>query len=161
MITYRKAHSADIPVLTALRLQFLKEVYPHADTTKDPQLTARLHEYLTVHLPNGTFVNWFAEDNGVPVASAGIVFYQQPPLYHNLSGSVAYILNVYTLPSHRKQGIARQLFERILEEARQRDTGKISLHASVDGRHLYEQFGFEAGDNEMTLQLKVGNKIPG
>jgi GNAT superfamily N-acetyltransferase len=153
MITYRKAVIADIPQLSDLRLQFLREIYPHADSSGDGVLLENLATYLKEHLSKGDFVNWFAEMDGKVVASAGIIFYNQPPLYHNLEGKVAYILNVYTLPHYRRKGIAKVLFEKIMDEARQRNTGKVSLHASKDGHKLYEQFGFEPGDNEMTCQL--------
>ncbi|WP_143309699.1 GNAT family N-acetyltransferase [Chitinophaga vietnamensis] len=153
MITYRQADIADIPVVSRLRLQFLQEVYPQADTSKNDILLQQLDAYLREHLPKGDFVNWLALDRNEVVASAGIVFYNQPPLYHNLEGKVAYILNVFTLPAYRRRGIAHGLFERIVEEARRRNTGKLSLHATPDGRSLYEQFGFLAGDNEMTCQM--------
>ncbi|MFY0252825.1 GNAT family N-acetyltransferase [Chitinophaga sp. 30R24] len=154
MITYRKADITDIPQLVHLRLQFLKEIYPtKADISHDTVLTEQLSGYLAEHLPNKDFVNWFAESDNKVVASAGIVFYNQPPLYHNLEGKVAYILNVYTLPLFRRKGIAKILLHKILEEAKQRNTGKVSLHTSNEGRLLYEQLGFVAGDNEMTCQL--------
>ncbi|PSL49562.1 N-acetylglutamate synthase-like GNAT family acetyltransferase [Chitinophaga niastensis] len=153
MITYRKAAIADVLQLSDLRLRFLKEIYPNADISGDAVLLDNLKVYLEEHLLKDDFVNWFAEMDGKVVASAGIVFYNQPPLYHNLEGKVAYILNVYTLPHYRRKGIAKVLFEKIMNEARQRNTGKVSLHASKDGRKLYEQFGFVTGDNEMTCQL--------
>lgn len=153
MITYRKADIRDIPQVVSLRLQFLNEVYPQPDTSRDVLLQEKIAAYLREHLPKGDFVNLFAEYQGQVIASAGIVFYNQPPLYHNLDGQVAYILNVYTLPAYRGQGIARALMERLITEAKDRNTGKLSLHASKDGRLLYEKLGFLAGDSEMTLQL--------
>ncbi|MBS0026122.1 GNAT family N-acetyltransferase [Chitinophaga sp. 22321] len=153
MITYRKADINDIPQLVHLRLQFLKEIYPKADTSQDVVLQDHLRVYLKEHLSQNTFVNWFAEAEGRVVASAGIVFYNQPPLYHNLEGKVAYILNVYTLPAFRRKGIAKALMQKLMAEAKARNTGKVSLHTSQDGRLLYEQLGFAAGDNEMTCQL--------
>ncbi|MBO9729044.1 MAG: GNAT family N-acetyltransferase [Chitinophaga sp.] len=153
MITYRKADITDIPQLVHLRLQFLKEIYPKADVSQDEILKTHLREYLTEHLSKNSFVNWFADSEGKVVASAGIVFYNQPPLYHNLEGKVAYILNVYTLPAFRRKGIAKILLQKLIDEAKTRNTGKVSLHTSDDGRLLYEQFGFVAGDNEMTCQL--------
>lgn len=153
MITYRKADIHDIARVATLRLQFLKEVYPQQDPSRDQQLYEQISKYLAEHLPQGDFINWFAENNGEVVASAGIIFYNQPPLYHNLEGKVAYILNVFTLPAWRRQGIARILLNKLIAEAKMRNTGKLSLHASADGRWLYEQLGFVAGNNEMTLQL--------
>lgn len=153
MITYRKADITDIPQLVDLRLLFLKEIYPKADISQDDVLKDHLRVYLTEHLSKNSFVNWFANAEGKVVASAGIVFYNQPPLYHNLEGKVAYILNVYTLPAFRRKGIAKVLMQKLMDEAIERNTGKVSLHTSKDGRLLYEQFGFVAGDNEMTCQL--------
>lgn len=153
MITYRKADITDIPQLIYLRLQFLKEIYPKAGNSQDDQLKDHLRSYLTEHLSHDNFVNWFADKDGEVVGSAGIVFYNQPPLYHNLEGKVAYILNVYTLPAYRRRGIAKTLLQKIMDEAKRRNTGKVSLHTSKEGRALYEQFGFLAGDNEMTCQL--------
>lgn len=153
MITYRKADITDIPQLVHLRLQFLKEIYPKSDNSQDEVLKDHLRVYLAEHLSKNNYVNWFADAEGEVVASAGIVFYNQPPLYHNLEGKVAYILNVFTLPGFRRKGIAKVLLEKILEEAKARNTGKVSLHTSKEGRLLYEQFGFVAGDNEMTCQL--------
>jgi GNAT superfamily N-acetyltransferase len=153
MITYRKADITDIPQLIHLRLQFLKEMYPKADSSQDERLSEHLGNYLTTHLSQDNFVNWFADESGKVIASAGIVFYNQPPLYHNLEGKVAYLLNVYTLPAYRRRGIAKTLLQKIMDEAKRRNTGKISLHTSNEGRTLYEQFGFLAGDNEMTCQL--------
>jgi ribosomal protein S18 acetylase RimI-like enzyme len=140
MITYRKADITDIPQLVELRLLFLKEIYPKADISQDDVLKDHLRDYLTEHLSKNSFVNWFANAEGKVVASAGIVFYNQPPLYHNLEGKVAYILNVYTLPAFRRKGIAKVLMQKLMEEAIERNTGKVSLHTSKDGRLLYEQF---------------------
>ena len=153
MITYRKANISDIPELINLRILFLKEIYPNASESLDDRLADHLTTYLQEYLAKDSFVNWFAEANGKAVASAGILFYNQPPLYHNLDGKVAYILNVYTLPDFRRKGIAKALLQKILQEAKDRNTGKVSLHTSELGRSLYEQFGFVAGGNEMTCQL--------
>jgi GNAT superfamily N-acetyltransferase len=60
---------------------------------------------------------------------------------------------MYTLPEHRGRGIATVLFERLLDEARERGYKKISLHATDMGRPIYEKFGFSGVDNEMELKL--------
>ena len=67
-------------------------------------------------------------------------------------GEEAYVLNVYTELAHRRRGIARQLTEHIVGWCRERGVARVALHASVDGRPLYEQLGFVA-TNEMRLQL--------
>ncbi len=152
-ILLRKAGIADIPVLATLRIRFLQEVHPQPNHQADALLYQNLIDYFEKHIPDGSFVNWVATEAEQIVGTAGIVFYEQPPLFENISGKVGYILNVYTLPSHRRRGIARQLFEKIVQEGKQRQAGKLSLHASDDGRYLYEQFGFTAGGNEMNFTV--------
>ena len=62
------------------------------------------------------------------------------------------ILNVYTEPEFRKRGIARQVMVTILKWLKQRGFRGVNLHASAEGRPLYEELGFEA-TNEMRLRF--------
>ena len=62
------------------------------------------------------------------------------------------ILNVYTEPEFRKQGIARQIMSTILTWTREHGLRSVNLHASAEGRPLYEKLGFEA-TNEMRLRF--------
>ena len=64
----------------------------------------------------------------------------------------AVILNVYTEPEFRKQGIARQIMSTILTWTREHGLRSVNLHASGEGRPLYEKLGFEA-TNEMRLRF--------
>ena len=62
------------------------------------------------------------------------------------------ILNVYTQPGSRRQGIARRLMEVALDWCRGNGIRAVILHASEDGRALYEKLGFQP-TNEMRLLL--------
>jgi len=62
------------------------------------------------------------------------------------------ILNVFTEPEFRKRGIARQVMLAILAWVRQQGLRSVNLHASKEGRTLYEKLGFEA-TNEMRLRF--------
>ena len=75
------------------------------------------------------------------------------------------ILNVYTEPEFRRQGVARKVMQAILEWIKARGLHSVNLHASPEGRHLYETLGFEP-TNEMRLWLertviKAGNRPDG
>lgn len=63
------------------------------------------------------------------------------------------VVNVYTDPSHRRQGIARKLMEVIIDWCRSEGFGSVLLHASDEGRPLYESLGFTP-TNEMRLMLR-------
>ncbi len=58
------------------------------------------------------------------------------------------MLNVFTEPAWRRRGLAELLMRHILDWARQERLDRLVLHASDDGRPLYERLGF-AATNEM------------
>ncbi|QTL52644.1 GNAT family N-acetyltransferase [Priestia aryabhattai] len=84
---------------------------------------------------------------------SGVSFFKRPPYLENLEGIEAYILNMYTLPNHRSQGLARQLLEKCIEECKKRNVKRILLHASKDGESLYKSMEFEFKGSEMELYL--------
>lgn len=147
MIHYRLATQADMSILATLRIDFLKEVMKITDPPAD--ITANLETYFSVHLQQGDYINWLAVDDNKIVAMAGISFYSLPPNFLNPTGNRAYILNVYTLPGYRRQGISRQLFQHLMDEAASKGIMQVSLHTTQDAAALYSQFGFEYKANEM------------
>jgi GNAT superfamily N-acetyltransferase len=60
------------------------------------------------------------------------------------------ILNVYTDAAWRRRGIAEELVRACLAWARERGVERVVLHASPEGRRLYEKLGF-VQTNEMRL----------
>jgi len=65
-----------------------------------------------------------------------------------MAGEQGLVLNVFTEVAWRRHGIAALLMERVLTWARERRLASVVLHASAEGRRLYERLGF-AGTNEM------------
>lgn len=153
MITYRKATINDIDDLVRTRIEFIKEVQ-NLETDFDlSSLKESLCNYFTNTIGENAFIAWLALDNNRIVATSGLCFYTLPPSYKNLSGKVAYIMNMYTVREYRNQGIAAHLFQRVIEEARGLGYKKISLHATESGKPLYTRFGFKEKDDEMVLNL--------
>ena len=68
-------------------------------------------------------------------------------------GARALVLNVYTEPEFRRQGIARRMMETVIAWCREQGLRSVSLHASDFGRALYEDLGFRQ-TNEMRLYFK-------
>jgi GNAT superfamily N-acetyltransferase len=147
MFLYRKATIADIPALVTLRIALLTDVMKDHKPSTD--ITDELTKYFTEQLPGGDYICWIALDADTIVSTAGICFYSFPPNFITTSGQRAYILNVYTLSQYRRRGISRQLFAKLMDEAKDRGIKQVSLHTSEDGRTLYEQFGFTPKHNEM------------
>ena len=72
-------------------------------------------------------------------------------------GPEAIVLNVYVEPAWRRRGVARALMRALLDDLAARGVRRIVLHASPDGRRLYERLGF-APTNEMRLVNDSGRE---
>lgn len=60
------------------------------------------------------------------------------------------MLNVYVEPAWRRRGVAAALMRTLLEVLAERRIRRVVLHASEEGRRLYERLGF-VQTNEMRL----------
>jgi GNAT superfamily N-acetyltransferase len=153
LIQYRKANIRDIDNLVKLRIQFLKEIGSMEPSEKDNILEKSLYDYFNESITKDEFAAWLAIDNEKIVATSGVSFYMVPPSFKNITGKVAYIMNMYTISDYRRQGIAAILFEKIINEAKDRGYNRITLNATNQGRPLYEKFGFKELSNEMELNI--------
>lgn len=155
MLTYQKATLEHLEELVRLRLDFMQDVTKRSFSPEEnASMTEALKVYFRSTLPGDDFIAWLAYEAGQIVGTSGLCFYCLPPSVKNRSGKVAYIMNMYTIPSHRGRGIAPALFDKLLAEARQRGYEKICLHATEMGRPVYERFGFKNTHDEMILNLK-------
>ena len=57
-------------------------------------------------------------------------------------GRHAVVVNVFTEPEWRRQGLAAMLLNRIIHWAHEQKLDELILHSSTDGRSLYERLGF-------------------
>ena len=64
------------------------------------------------------------------------------------------IVNVFTEPEWRRRGVAKLLMEQIISWARAERLDRLVLHASDEGRALYEQMGF-IQTNEMRFKDRL------
>ena len=151
-ITYRLASVGDAESLTSLRLAFLAEVSDSPEQI--PSLQTSLHAYFKTKLASGEFVAFIAEKDCQIIATSGMVFSQHPPSPRNPEGRGAYIMNMYTLPAFRSQGIATNLLQRLIALARERRCTRITLHGLPAARSIYSKAGFVSGKSEMKLDLR-------
>jgi GNAT superfamily N-acetyltransferase len=151
-IKIRPAILADIPEVLRQRRRMYEDMHT-TDTAALTAMTELTTEYLHKAIPDGTFRAWLACDEERPIAGGAVVISPWPAHPYDLECRRATILNVYTDPEYRRRGIARQLMRTMIAWCRQEGFERITLHASDDGRHLYESLGFEAS-NEMRLMLR-------
>jgi len=149
----RLATSADSAIITEHRHKMFRD-----NGFATEETLARMDEafepWVRKRLGDSRYLGLLVEDNHAVVAGAGVFFSDFPPHWRQAEATRAYILNVYSEPEVRGQGLARRLMERILEECRTRGISTVVLHASPQGRPLYESMGFWQSD-EMMLGLGI------
>ncbi|WP_346210407.1 GNAT family N-acetyltransferase [Aeromonas salmonicida] len=151
----RQADMADIPALVSLRMGLFCEVGELADPLADLDLWQATSAYFSAGQADGSARSWVAEVEGEVVASGTLALFVRPPYPGNLSGREAYLLNMYTLPAYRKQGMASALLDAMVVHASAEQLGKVWLHASDQGRPLYERMGFVANPAYLEWQPAV------
>jgi len=109
--------------------------------------------WLARALADGSYRHWLALDaSGSIAGGGGVLLCPWPANPKDPCTERAVVLNVYTEPEFRKQGIARQIMLTILAWLKQQGFRSVNLHASDEGRQLYEKLGF-APTNEMRLKF--------
>ena len=152
-VTIRQAGLADLDDLVRLRRLMFESMGVDNAAELDAADDA-VRNYLCSAIPAGTFYGWLAvTGQGQAVGSGGIVIDTHPPGPGNLSGRVGYIMNIVTVPSYRRRGIARRMMQTILQWLADRGIERVSLHASDMGRPLSESMGFADG-NEMRFTIR-------
>jgi len=145
----RKANMNDISTLVDLRKkQLIDEGY---SLTSD--VDKQFRDYFIAAIIEGSFVSWVMEVDGDIVATSGVCFYSLPPTFSNPTGRIAYITNMYTKDEYRRKGIATELLNMVLDEARMRGYKSVRLHTSEQGKSIYQRTGFVDMDGNMALRL--------
>jgi GNAT superfamily N-acetyltransferase len=151
-VEIRPATIRDIPEILRERRAMYEDM-EYRDTEALAAMVSSSADYLTQALTDGSFRAWLAvADDGV-VGGGAVVISPWPAHPCDLECRRATILNVYTYPQHRRRGIARRILQTMIEWCRRESFARVTLHASPDGRHLYESLGFEPS-NEMRLTLR-------
>ncbi len=146
----RQAVQADIAQLVELRLLMFAEVAASIGATLDPRDREVTEAFFRDSLRDGSSTTWVAETaQGRLVATGTLVEFRRPPYPGNLSGLEAYVLNMFTLADYRRQGLSARILEQLTAHCKAKRYGKVWLHATDDGRQLYERFGFAPNPREM------------
>ena len=156
-LTFRLADLSDLDLLTRSRLQAIRTYRGLPETEPLPELEISVRAYYRWALETGSHMAVLALRGDRLAATGGIDFRREMPSYGNPAGRSGYIMNIWTDPEFRGQGIAWRVLDILTAAARERGCLSVSLHATDMGRPLYRRYGFSAGE-EMLLDLRPAEK---
>lgn len=142
-IQYRRLTVANIDAFIDIRINQLQEEGEQAVG----DLRQALKDYYNRHFADGTFVSWLAYDGDTIIGTSGMSFIEKPPHFGCLNGKIGLLSSMYTAPAYRRQGIAKTLLAKVVEEAKTYGCSAVQITASDMGVCLYENFGFRKNAN--------------
>ena len=154
-IVYKKLTEAELETFIDMRIGQLTEEYESEgrEVPTGVDLKAALFEYYQKHIADGTFVSWLAMDGEEIVGTSGMSFVEKPPYFTCPSGKLGLLSSMFTAPEYRRMGIAKELLDRVIKEARAYGCGAVHITASDMGVKLYTAYGFKHNGNFMMYNL--------
>lgn len=148
---YKKATIEDIAELVRTRIIVLRAANKLSDGVDMSLVEKESYEYYKRALETSEHIAYLVYDKGTFIGAGGVSFYQVMPTYHNPTGKKAYVMNMYTAPEYRRQGIAIRTLDLLVKDAKEQGVPQIALEATDMGRPLYERYGFVKMEDEMEL----------
>ena len=149
MIEYRKLTEKELDIFIEMRIAQLRE----EGAKEDIDLRPALKDYYERHLKDGTFVSWLAFDGDEIIGTSGMSFVEKPPYFGCPSGRIGLLSSMFTDSRYRRNGIATELLDRVVAEAKSYGCGTVQITASDMGVKLYSSYGFVHNENFMQLKL--------
>lgn len=152
----RRATIDDVAQLVHQRVSMYRDMGELA-ATMVPQFTHAAALYFRTAIAAGEYIAWLAiapAPSAEIVAGAGLIvrpMIPRPAPDGSIELREGTVVNVYTAPAWRRKGLGALVVKHVMEYARYHQINRLSLHASDDGRPLYETLGF-APTNEMRLK---------
>jgi GNAT superfamily N-acetyltransferase len=154
----RPATIADASLLARHRAAMFRDM-GQLSADLEPALVGATADYLHEAMPRGEYLGWVAESTvpmGECIGGAGVQLRPILPRPRTAGdgielGPEAIVLNVYVESAWRGRGVGAALMRVVLTAMTERKVRRIVLHASDDGRRLYERLGF-VPTNEMRLE---------
>jgi GNAT superfamily N-acetyltransferase len=150
-IVYKKLTENELDQIIEMRIDQLTEEYTSEGKTvpENVDLKKSLMDFYTKNMAAGTYVSWLAFDGDKIVGTSGMSFAEKPPYFTCPTGRLGILSSMYTNPDYRRMGIATQLLDRVVKEAKDYGCGTIYITASNMGVKLYESYGFKQNGNFM------------
>ena len=155
-ITIQKAGLSDMNLLLQWRMEVLREVFSIPQGCPVDGLLEENRRYYEKALASEEHIACFVCVDGETAGCGGLCLYQEMPSPDNPTGACAYLMNIYTRPPYRKQGVGEAVVNWLTAQARRRGISKIYLETSSAGRSLYQKMGYVPMQDMMKLPDTAG-----
>jgi GNAT superfamily N-acetyltransferase len=150
----RPATAEDGGAFTALRIELFRETGGIRSEEQAGALARATLDAFAEGIRTGTCLAWLAfPPQGDAIGSAAMHVFDRLPSPQNPGRLEGYFAHLFIQRGWRRRGVGTALVEAALAEARRRRLGRVRLHATVEGRALYERLGFRLRTNDMELVL--------
>lgn len=136
-----KANIEDATLLTELRLAYLKEDYGELSKNDIEIISRDLPDYFKKNLNRNIFCYLIREGEEI-AACAFLLVVEKPMSPAFITGRTGTVLNVYTKPQFRHKGYAKEIMNKLLSDAEEKNLSIVELKATEDGYGLYKSVGF-------------------
>lgn len=155
-MTIKVAQKKDLDKCINVRLEMLKVVN---NLSQDYKFSDLLINETRKYYENGNQTTVLAIDdsdssNLKVIGCATLSYIYIMPTFSHPTGNRGHLMNVYTNPDYRHQGIASKMVKILIEEATSKGVTEISLDATDMGRPVYSKLGFMQNETGMVLEIK-------
>ncbi len=141
-ITFFNATTKDVQTLVENRIAFAQELAGIQPKEKIEALRSQLNRYFLNATSDDSCISIIALCDNKTAGIGSVHLREMPGGLKNPSGKWGYIMNMYTLPNFRRQGICKGILIALIEEAKKCGTTAFELHATKEGEFVYKQNGF-------------------
>ncbi len=146
------AGTEDIELLVQHRLRMFLEMLPELESEVEAS-EAKTKEWIQQKMSEGTLVGFIAKTVEGQVLGSGCLWLREErPNPWVSASSEPYLMSMYTEKVSRREGVATMIVQKAIEWSQEHGYDAIYLHASPEGRRLYESLGFHP-TSEMRLRL--------
>lgn len=141
-VRFEKSDIGDLDQLAALRIAYLLEDHGTIPQEQLTQISEKLPDYFRRHLNKDCFVYSVKNESEI-ISCCFLLVTEKPSSPAFINGVVGTVMNVYTKPEYRRQGLAGKLLKMLLEDSEKMGLDFVELKATDSGYNLYKSLGFE------------------
>lgn len=141
-ISYHKATNKDISTLVENRILFALELSNGHNPEAIDVLRTQMTAYFLKATADGTCISFIAKCDEIVAGIGSVHLREMPGNFKNPTGKWGYIMNMYTVPAFRRNGICKKILDKLVEEGIKYGVAAFELHATNEGELVYKQNGF-------------------